>query len=215
MKTIIKIILVISIYSSPFFSQKESIDINKWGITGGIGINTTSTNSKNTSLLNYNLSLGGIRTLKVKGKVTHSLHLKYSVFKESIKGLNYYYLTDNNILMSEKYNQKNSYSMVYLGYNTKYDVNRSVFLQGAVGFNYMLPAKYIRSIGKKIGVQKYGRPFNFFFTRPELSIALGFRKKLGEKTIEIKPIYSYNFTIKYLNLVPTFHSLGIETSFYF
>lgn len=217
MKTIILLILIIPICSAPLLAQENTspIETKKWAITGGVGLNTTSTNSKNASLLNYNWSFGVARTLKVKAKTTHSLHLKFLTFRESLKNLNYYYLDNNNALINEKYNQINSYAMVYLGYNIKYDINQHMFLQGAIGFNYMLPAKYKRTSTTKNGTQKFGRPSNFYITRPELSLGIGFKEPFGINNLEIKPIYSYNFTIRRLNLVPTFHSLGIETSFYF
>lgn len=216
MKTTIQLILITLILPISLVAQEDNNSkFNQWAITGGLGVNTTSTNSKNASFLNYNWSFGVTKILKVKEKTAHSLHLRYTVFKESLKNLDYYYLDKNNTLINEKYNQRNSYSMIYLGYNMKHEISQCAFIQGAVGFNYMLPAKYKRTSTTKTGTQRFGRPYNFYITRPELSIGIGFKEPFGINNLEIKPIYSYNFTIRRLNLVPTFHSLGIETSFYF
>jgi hypothetical protein len=184
----------------------------KWGVTAGIGLNTTSTKSNAVNPIDLNWSIGVIRHFNLESKINHGIHFKFSMYKESFKDLNYYYLNNEGVLVNEKYKQKNSYPMLYLGYNIRYNLKKeAVFLQGSAGFNYMLPAKYKRVFSNKTGTQRYGRPNNLYVIRPELSLGIGLKKTIGNLELEIIPTYAYNFTIKYLNLIPSFHSFGIQT----
>ncbi len=188
----------------------------KWGTSVSIGLNTTSTKSTYVSPVDYNWSVGVIRYLKKKSRLQHSLHLKLNTFNETLKKLPYYKLDQNGILNESTYSSKGIYRMIYLGWNLQMDLqSKPIFLHGGLGFNYMLPAKYKNKFASGTGVQTYGRPFNLVITRPEISLGVGFKKNLGTSQLVVKTIYSYNFTFGYLNLVPSFHSFGIETIFNF
>jgi hypothetical protein len=219
-----RIILLIAcaLIAVPSFSQySPESEFHKWGVSAHLGANTVSTNSSNASFLNYNWSLGVIRNFKTKSDVfRHYLKFKAQAFNEKLSNLPYYSLDANDNLVASTYTSKSFYSMIYVGWGTKYVLatkSKAFSIRGGLGFNYMLPARYtsIHSDGSPKGTQSYGRPYNFFFTRPEIAVGLGYKLNLGNSEMILSPFYSYNFTIRYLNLVPSFHTAGIEIIYNF
>ena len=91
--------------------------------------------------------------------------------------------------------------------------DEKMFIQAGAGFNFMFLTSYKRkySDGTSGTVHVPFPPKDLFFTRPELSIGIGFIKKLEAIELTFKPTYAYNFTISKLNLIPTFNSLTLET----
>jgi len=195
--------------------HKNTETKHQWGISVSAGLNSTSTKSSYANPLAFNWSVGVVRNIERKW-LDHVLQFKYSVFKETFKDLPYYYLNDNQVLIKDNFKQTNSYSMLFLGWaGRRYFGSSGLFVQGGLGFNFMLPARYKRKFSSQKGKQNYWRPNNFFVTRPEISLGLGLKKSIGTKELVIKPIYIYNFTFNYLNLVPSFHSFGVETTLNF
>ncbi|MBL4710486.1 MAG: hypothetical protein JKY48_18810 [Flavobacteriales bacterium] len=80
----------------------------------GIGVNTTSTKSDKVQFLDINWAAGVIMNIGKKERLNYGIRLKYSTFKETFKDLSYYSLDANQNLISEKYKQKNNYSMLSL-----------------------------------------------------------------------------------------------------
>ncbi len=222
MKYQLSFLFIIILTLNSLFAQNASESVfHKWGISAHIGANTVSTNSSHASFLNANWSLGVVRNLQMANQsFKHRVKLKIQAFNEKLSNLPYYSLDQNDNLLSSTYTSKSFYSMVYLGWGVDYILpikSKALSIRGDVGFNYLLPARYssIYTDGSPKGTQSYGRPYNFFLTRPEISIGLGYKLKLGDKQLIIAPFYSYNFTIQYLNLVPSFHTAGLQTTLNF
>ena len=204
------------------FSQElNTSDFNKWAISAHLGVNTTSTNSSNASFLSYNWSLGVLRNIETEKAVfSHHVKVKAQVFNEKLENLPFYELDSDNNLVSSTYTSKGMHSMIYLGWGIGYTLpfkSQAFLLKADLGFNYLLPSRYTSSYsnGNAKGSQSYRRPNNFFFARPEVSVGFGYKLNLGSNELIIAPFYSYNFTIQFLNLVPSFHTVGLETTFNF
>lgn len=162
--------------------------------------------------------MGFLRNFKTSKKSTdYYLKVKTHAFNETLKNMPYFELDENNNLISSTYTCKSMHSMLYLGWGVRYTLplkSEKLSIRGDLGFNLLLPSRYAStySNGNPKGIQYYRRPNNYFFTRPEASIGIGYKVNIGNHELTFTPLYSYNFTIKYLNLVPSFHTIGIETT---
>ena len=186
-----------------------------WGLTAGLGQNTSSTDSKYASFSAFHWSLGLKRSWGEAPRL-HTLYIKYQVFGESFNKLPYYALDANQNVVASEYKQRNRYGMLYIGWHERFSIRDNLpFVEVGAGFNYMLPARYRRILSEGTGKQSYGRPNNFFVTRPQLSLGLGFAMGEGPHQVVLKPTYTYNFTFKHLNLVPTFHAFSLEATYNF
>lgn len=210
-------LLFLALMSGAVFSQEPAESKHKWGISAHIGANTVSTNSSHASFLNVNGSVGVLRHLRSENlSFDHHLKFKAQAFNEKLTNLPFYSLNENDELVSSTYTSKGLYSMIYVGWGISYPLptkSNKLAIRGDAGFNYLLPARYVStySNGSPKGTQMYGRPFNFLLTRPEISVGMGYTLNMGKSELILAPFYSYNFTIHYLNLVPSFHTVGIET----
>lgn len=219
-----KLYILLLSFPISFFSTGQEINdslTQKWAVTAHVGMNTTSTNSSYASKIGYNWSVGISRNfIKKQRSFDHHLKLKAQAFTETLKDLPFYSLNSENQLVTSSYTSKGFYSMIYLGWGLEYSLpfkSKKIIIGGDIGFNYLLPARYksIYSSGITKGVQTYRRPFNFLIFRPEISLKAGYKLELGKHDLILSPFYSYNFTYQYLNLVPTFHTFGFETTLKF
>lgn len=194
-----------------FCQEDESLKRKKWGASVEIGMNTTSSASSAARPVALQWAVGFHRNFGKK-RFHYNLGLKYTSFGESFKDLTYYSLNSSNVLVSEKYRQRNTYGMIHLGFGGMYDFkNDWLFVQGNVGLNYVLVTAQKRLLSAGNAKTKLGVASNFGATRPEFSVGVGYRLKQGNVEWRFSPLYKMNFTFGTLNAVPTFHSIGIET----
>lgn len=216
----IKLILffVLTIVNTTYNWAQEKNDSNikknTWSYTLGLGMNTTSRDTKHASLITPNFSFGVIRNFHSEKLLHHGLQVKLSFYRESLKQVPFYKLNAANILESTTMSQTNTHPMLYVGWLSKYMIKKEkVFIQAGLGFNFMFLSTYKRKFedGTTGVVRVIWPPKDFFVTRPELSLGVGFIKKFSKVEFTFKPNYAYNFTIGNLNLIPSFHSLSLDT----
>jgi len=217
MKTkLILFVLLSMLTTTHAWSQDKSEQIKKkgtWNYTLGLGMNTTSRDTKYAIFLTPNLSIGLIKNYASAKSLKHALQLKFSFYRETLKDVPFYQLDKTNVLESLTLKQVNTHPMLYVGWLSKYMIKEEkLFVQAGAGFNFLFMSTYKRkfSDGTKGTLRVPFPPKDFFFTRPEVSIGVGFIKKIGGLELTFKPTYAYNFTIGKLNLIPTFNSIALD-----
>lgn len=205
-------------YSQEKPEEVNTLEIKKayWSYRIGLGLNTTSRDSKHVGFIAPNYSLGAIRNLRSKRILQHAIEFKLSLFQERFSGIPFYQLNESNTLVSSTMKQTNSFPMFYTGWLTKYWLKENkMFVQGGLGFNYMFLSTYKRkfSDGSSGKLNVIIPPGNWFVTRPEVSIGVGFKKEFNKFDLTFKPTYRYNFTTGNLNLIPSFHAISLITVF--
>ncbi len=193
----------------PVHSQNTDEKQSAWEIQASAGYTWSSSQSNYLSKFNYNWHIEAKKWLN-EGPLIHGPKFRFSVFQEKYTNLPYYSLSNNQVIQTTSYSEKDSYKMIQLGWATRYHLpEKALFLEAGLGFNYLLPVKYERIFEDGRGVQRYGRPNNWLFSRSEVSLGLGWALPMGEKSLIIKPEFSYNFTFRHLNLVPSFYNANL------
>jgi len=184
-----------------------------WNYTLSLGANTTSRDTKYATLLTPNLSIGVIKNYASAKPLKHALQLKFSFNRETLKDVPFYQLDQTNVLEKLTMSQVNTHPMLYVGWLSKYMIKEEkLFVQAGAGFNFLFMSTYKRkfSDGTKGIIRVPFLPKDYFLTRPEVSIGVGFIKKIGDLELTFKPTYAYNFTLGKLNLIPTFNSIALD-----
>jgi hypothetical protein len=205
------------LFTLAFWGLSAQEDSNKKKIrriTAEIGMGTTSTNSDYVNALAPNYALGWLREWPSQTKFKQAFQFKLNLFTENFKDLPYYFL-EGDIVKSKIYKQTNTFSMIYMGWQSKYELKEGqYFVQAGVGFNYVLLSYYKRKFNDGKGKNPLlFPPSNYFFNRPELSLGFGINLELNRSVLSIVPKYTYNFIIGRSNFVPEVHALRIEISY--
>lgn len=195
-------------------ANNDSLKHHKWGLSAGLGLNTSSVKSDNAKVPSQQWSISLVRNFKPK-KLQFGLVFKLHSFSERFSQLPYYYMDDNRKLVATQYKQINRYHMLGVLWRTTYHLNKKYFIKADLGFDFLLPTSFKRKFSNKTETLRRFEPGNYFFTRPDITIAFGWKKNLGKHEFIIQPVFQYSFTIGYLNLTPNFYSLGLEAQINF
>lgn len=218
---------ILAIFISAYFSlvgiaQEANFWKKGWGVTAEYGINSNRHNSAFASL-SPNYSIGVLKIISNNEKYENFIQLQFNVLNERLKNVPSSFINSDGAFASELIKQKTMYPLLFLGWRLNKKLNKQLFLNVGLGFNYKFSSIFYSTNSQgteKVNLPKSGK--NFFFSNPELAIGIGYIVKVDEVVINLIPRYRLNIGTKssaggtgISNSLYMVNSLGIETNIIF